>query len=227
MSYINTVPRLFRPTTKYEYSCLGFITLQNILQKITGKPLREYANENIFDVLGMKHTTYGPKTQNNKEVMTLVAPTVKQPDGSVLLGEAQDPLGRIMNWENSGNSGLFSSAQDLALMAAALMNGGKINGVSILGKQTVAAMTQVPKGFEHIGRSLGWENYSMPGKYGCMFHPTLTFAHTGHTGTSILIDPVAKVAVILLTHRVHPVDTGYVGRLRALVHNAVGAAIIE
>ena len=60
-----------------------------------------------------------------------------------------------------------------------------------------------------------------------MFHPTLTFAHTGHTGTSILIDPVAKVAVILLAHRVHPVDTGYVGRLRALVHNAVGAAIIE
>ncbi|MBR5891878.1 MAG: serine hydrolase, partial [Bacteroidaceae bacterium] len=202
MSYINSVPRLFRPTTRYEYSCLGFITLQNILQRITGKPLCEYAQENIFDVLGMKHTAYGPKTKNMKEIMELVAPTVKQPDGSVLLGEAQDPLGRVMNWENSGNSGLFSSAEDLALLAAALMNGGSINGVSVLGKHTVEAMTRVPEGFEHVGRSLGWENYSMPGKYGCMFHPTLTFAHTGHTGTSILVDPVAKVGVILLAHRV-------------------------
>ena len=43
MSYINIVPRLFRPTARYEYSCLGFITLQNILQRITGKSISEYA----------------------------------------------------------------------------------------------------------------------------------------------------------------------------------------
>ena len=227
MSYVNTVPRLFKPTTQYEYSCLGFIALQNILQKVTGKPLRDYAKENIFDVLGMKHTTYAPKTLKNEEVMALVAPTVKQPDGSVLLGEAQDPLGRVMNWENSGNSGLFSSAEDLALLAAALMNGGKINGVSVLGKLTVDAMTQVPAGFEHIGRSLGWENNAMPGKYGCMFHPTLTFSHTGHTGTMIMVDPVSKVGIVLLAHRVHPVDKGTVGKLRTLVCNTVGAAVIE
>ena len=227
MSYINTVPRLFKPTTKYEYSCLGFITLQNILEKITGKPIRDYAKENIFDVLGMKHTTYAPKTLKNEEVMALVAPTVKLPDGSVLLGEAQDPLGRIMNWENSGNSGLFSSAEDLALLAAALMNGGKINGVSVLGKLTVDAMTQVPKGFEHIGRSLGWENNAQPGKYGCMLHPTLTFSHTGYTGTTIVVDPVAKVGIVLLAHRVHPIDKGSIARLRALVCNAVGASVIE
>ena len=227
MSYVNTVPRLFKPGERYEYSCLGFIALQNILQKVTGIPLRDYAKKNVFDVLGMKHTTYGPKTLKNEEVMALVAPTVKQPDGSVLLGEAQDPLGRVMNWENSGNSGLFSSAEDLALLAAALMNDGKINGVSVLGKLTVEAMTTVPKGYEHIGRSLGWENDAQPGKYGCMFDPVHTFSHTGHTGTMILVDPVSKVGVILLAHRVHPEDKGTVGRLRALVCNAVGAAVIE
>ena len=227
MSYINTVPRLFRPTTQYEYSCLGFITLQNILERITGTKLRDYAKEHVFDVLGMKHTTYGPKTLKNEEVMALVAPTVKMPDGSVLLGEAQDPLGRVMNWENSGNSGLFSSAEDLSLLAAALMNGGKINGVSVLGKHTVKAMTTVPKGFEHIGRSLGWENDAQPGKYGCLLHPTRTFSHTGHTGTAIVVDPEAKLGIVLLAHRVHPVDTGSVGKLRALVCNAVAAAVIE
>lgn len=132
-----------------------------------------------------------------------------------------------MNRENSGNSGLFSSAEDLALLAAALMNGGQINGVSVLGKQTVEAMTTVPRGFEHIGRSLGWENDAMPGKYGCMLHPTRTFSHTGHTGTAIVIDPVSKLAIVLLAHRVHPEDKGTVGDLRAKVCNAVGAAVIE
>lgn len=115
------------PGERYEYSCLGFIALQNILQKVTGQPLRDYAKENIFDVLGMKHTTYGPKTLKNEEVMALVAPTVKVPDG-----------------------------------------------------------------YKHIGRSLGWENDAMPGKYGSMLHPTLTFSHTGHTGTAIVVDPCIK-----------------------------------
>ena len=55
----------------------------------------------------------------------------------------------------------------------------------------------------------------------------LTFSHTGHTGTMILVDPVSKVGIVLLAHRVHPVDKGTVGRLRALVCNAVDGAIIE
>ena len=55
MNYICSMPRDFKPTTQFQYSCLNFITLQNILQNITGKKISEYAQENIFDVLGMKH----------------------------------------------------------------------------------------------------------------------------------------------------------------------------
>ena len=198
------------------------------MQKITGKTLSDYAQENIFDVLGMKNTTYSPKAQNKEAIMALVAPTEKQPDGSVLLGEVHDPLARVMNHGNSGNAGVFSTAEDLAILAAALMNGGVINGVSVLGKLTVDAMTQVPAGFEHIGRSLGWDNYSpYASNNGHMLNQTRTFGHTGYTGTSIVIDPVSKLSVILLTHRVHPVDKGGVVRLRAQIANVVGGAVIE
>ena len=228
MNYICTMKRDFKPTTQFQYSCLNFITLQNILQKVTGKTLSDYAQENIFDVLGMKNTTYSPKAQNKEAIMALVAPTEKQPDGSVLLGEVHDPLARVMNHGNSGNAGVFSTAEDLAILAAALMNGGQINGVSVLGKLTVDAMSQVPAGFEHIGRSLGWDNYSpYASNNGHMLHQTRTFGHTGYTGTSIVIDPVSKVAVILLTHRVHPVDKGGVVRLRAQIANVVGGAVIK
>ena len=61
MMYISTrIKRNFRPGTQQLYSCLNFITLQNILEKVTGERLCDYAQKNVFDVLGLKHTTYFP-----------------------------------------------------------------------------------------------------------------------------------------------------------------------
>lgn len=226
MSYICTMKRDFKPTTKFQYSCLNFITLQNILQKITGEKLCDYAQKHVFDVLGMKHTTYLPL--NKPEIMPLVAPTEKQPNGKVLLGEVHDPLARIMNHGNSGNAGVFSNAEDLAILAAALMNNGEYNGKHVLGALTVEAMITVPEEVKSLGRSLGWDNYSpYASNNGNLFHPTKTFGHTGYTGTSFIVDPVSKTAVILLAHRVHPVDKGGVVRLRALVANAVAGSILD
>ncbi len=226
MSYICTMKRIYKPTTKFEYSCLNFITLQNVLQNITGKKLADYAQENIFDVLGMKHTTY--MASKKPEILPLVAPTEKQPDGNCLIGEVHDPLARVMNHGNSGNAGVFSNAEDLAILAAALMNDGNVNGKQVLGKLTVETMTRVPQETEVLGRSLGWDNYSSyASNQGNMFHPTRTFGHTGYTGTSIIIDPVSKTAVILLAHRVHPADKGSAVRLRALVANIVAGSIVK
>ena len=226
MSYIAAMKRIYKPTTQFEYSCLNFITLQNVLQNITGMTLAEYAQKNIFDVLGMTNTTYMPK--NKPEILAKVAPTEKKPDGECFLGEVHDPLARVMNHGNSGNAGVFSNADDLAILAAALMNGGNYNGKQVLGKLTVETMTTVPEGFEHLGRSLGWDNYSpYASNNGNLFHPKKTFGHTGYTGTSFIVDPVSKTAVILLAHRVHPVDKGGVVRLRALVANTVAGSIVK
>ncbi len=224
MEYISTCKRDFKPTTKFQYSCLNFITLQNILQNITGVTLAEYAKKNVFDVLGLKHTMYNP----TGKTLEMCAPTEKQKDGSVLCGKVHDPLARLMNDGNSGNAGVFSNAEDLAIIAAALMNGGSYNGKRILGKLTVDTMTRVPEQVKSLGRSLGWDNYSpYASNNGNLFHPEKTFGHTGYTGTSLIIDPTAKISVILLTNRVHPEDKGSVVRLRALVANAVAGAVIK
>ena len=227
MSYICKVKREFKPTTKFQYSCINFITLQNILQFITKETLSEYAQNNIFNVLGMNNTTYSPKTRR-PDLMPLVAPTEKQKDGSVLLGEVHDPLARVMNHGNSGNAGVFSNAEDLAILAAALMNNGEVDGKNVLGALTVETMTTVPDEVKTLGRSLGWDNYSSyASNHGNLLHPTQTIGHTGYTGTSFVVDPVSNVGIILLAHRVHPNDKGGVVRLRALVANAVAGAIIK
>ncbi len=224
IDYIASCKRDFPPTTKFQYSCLNFITLQNVLQNITGVTLAEYAQKNVFDLLGMKHTTYNP----TGEILALCAPTEKQKDGSVLRGVVHDPLARLLNGGNSGNAGVFSCAEDLAILASALMNDGCYNKKQVLGKLTVQMMTTVPKGFEHLGRALGWDNYSSyASNNGNIFPEGTTYGHTGYTGTSIVIDPISKVSVILLTNRVHPEDKGSVVRLRALVANVVAGSVVK
>lgn len=224
MYWISNCKRDFKPTTGFQYSCLNFVTLQNILQNITGIKLMDYSQKNVFDVLGMNNTTYNP----SGKLLKLVAPTEKQKDGSVLKGRVHDPIANILNDGNSGNAGVFSNAEDLAILAAALMNGGEYNGKRILGKLTVETMTRVPEQVKKEGRSLGWDNYSSyASNNGNLFHPEKTFGHTGYTGTSFIVDPVSNTAVILLAHRVHPEDKGSVVRLRALVANVVAGSIIK
>lgn len=228
LDWISHCKRDFRPTTDFQYSCLNFITLAYILEKMTGMTLTEYAQKNIFDVMGMKNTSYSPKAQGKSEMMKLIAPTEKQADGSVLLGEVHDPLARVINKGNSGNAGVFSNAEDIAILVAALMNGGEINGARVLGKATIERMSSVPKETAKLGRSLGWDNYSpYASNNGNILHPTKTYGHTGYTGTSIVIDPVNKISAILLTNRVHPEDKGGVVRLRALVANVVAGSIVR
>jgi CubicO group peptidase (beta-lactamase class C family)/lysophospholipase L1-like esterase len=221
IDYIAHCKRDFKPTTDFQYSCLNFITLQRIIETVSGQNLRDFAKANIFDVLGMTHTDYQP----TGETLARVAPTEKQPDGSVLRGVVHDPLARIMNGGISGNAGVFSDANDLAILASALLNGGIYNGKRILSPQGVKTMTTVPREVYALGRTPGWDIFSDYASNRGDLLSEQTFGHTGYTGTSIVIDPETKAAVILLANRVHPDDAGSIVRLRSVVANAVASAI--
>lgn len=241
--YIATqVKRNFRPGTDFMYSCLNFVTLQRILERVTGEKLYEYAQRNVFDVLGLTHTCYfpliyTPAVSNSAELAGLCAPTEVQADGKPLVAQVHDPMARMIMGGNSGNAGVFSNAEDLSVICAAIMNGGclvdkkgnSLESTRILSPATVRLMTTIPSQNDpSVGRALGWDKKSShSGLRGDLFNPETTIMHTGYTGTSIVIDMESKTAVILLTHRVHPQDKGGVGRLRALVANIVAGSIIQ
>ena len=241
--YIATeVKRNFRPGTDFMYSCLNFVTLQRILERVTGEKLYEYAQKHVFDVLGLKHTcyfplVYDPADSNSAELAGLCAPTEVQADGKPLVAQVHDPMARLIMGGNSGNAGVFSNAEDLSVICAAIMNGGALRdknnhtleSTRILSPMTVRLMATIPSENDpSVGRALGWDKKSShSGPRGDLFNPETTIMHTGYTGTSIVIDLESKTAVILLTHRVHPEDKGGVGRLRALVANIVAGSIIQ
>lgn len=227
--YISTeVNRNFKPGTDFMYSCLNFVTLQNILEKVTGERLCDYAQREVFDALGLEHTCYLPDVKR-PDLMDLIAPTTVQPDGKPLRGVVHDPLARRLNGGNSGNAGVFSNAEDLSVIAAAVMGGGEVNGRRILESETVKLMCTVPyKNDPRIGRALGWDMYSPHSSCkGTLTSQRRTLCHTGYTGPSMVIDLENQLAIILLTHRCHPYDTGSLKELRAEVADIVAGAVIR
>ena len=223
VNWISHCKRLYAPETGWTYSCCNYIMLQQVIEKITGQTLQQFAHDNIFAPLNMRHTDYRP----SKALAALCAPTEKQADGNCLLGVVHDPLACTMMGGLSGNAGLFSSAEDVATYCAAILNKGELNGKRILSPLAVKCMETVPRSLAQFGHTPGWGISTPYSSNSGDLLSAQTFGHTGYTGTSIVIDPANDVAIILLTNCVHPVDKGNVVRLRALVANAVAGAILK
>jgi CubicO group peptidase (beta-lactamase class C family) len=186
------------PGTRMVYSDLGAILLGMIVERVSGESLDQYLARHLFAPLGMLETRYLPPAQ----WLARVAPTEVDPwRGRHLRGEVHDEnasrLGGI-----SAHAGLFSSANDLARFARALLNGGSLDGHLVMRPETIREFTRVQNpGLSH--RALGWETPNGTNSSGRLMRRP-AFGHTGFTGTSIWIDPANDQFIILLTNRVNP-----------------------
>jgi CubicO group peptidase (beta-lactamase class C family) len=209
------------PGKAFHYSCLGYITLAHIIRQITGQTVAQFAAENIFRPLRLEHTFFNPPAAfKDKCVPTQVL------GGNPLRGVVHDPLARLQGGV-SGNAGLFSTADDLAVFCQMILNKGTFEGKRILSPLTVERMTEVYPQAAFAGRGLGWDldsDYSTNG--GDLFGPR-SFGHTGYTGTSMWIDPETDIFLIFLTNRVHPDDKGSIVALRSRLANVVAAALLK
>jgi len=209
------------PGEKFTYSCLGYITLAYIVKKITGKTIAEFAEQNIFRPLRMRHTFYNPAPK----FLSLCVPTQVYEE-KPLIGIVHDPLARLQGGV-SGNAGLFSTADDLAVFGQMLLGKGEFKGVRILSPLTVERMTTVYPKAAFAGRGLGWDlSSAYASSAGDIFGPR-SYGHTGYTGTSMWVDPETETIVIFLTNRVHPDDKGEIVIKRCRVANVVAGAIIK
>jgi CubicO group peptidase (beta-lactamase class C family) len=221
VNYIAQLKKESPPGEAFKYSCLGYITLAYIIKKVSGQNVAEFSAEHIFEPLKMKHSFFKPR----EKFRELCVPT-EVVKGKPLTGIVHDPLARLQGGV-SGNAGLFSTADDLAIFAQMLLNSGEKGKIRILGPLAVERMTEIYPRTAFSGRSLGWDldsEYSSNG--GDLFGPR-SYGHTGYTGTSIWIDPETKTYVIFLTNRVHPDDKGAIITIRSRIANIVASAILK
>ncbi len=204
------------PGSQFRYSDINFIVLGEMVQRLTGGPLDRYAKEQIFRPLGMEHTTYLPPAEWRNEI----APTEVDPHtGQLLRGIVHDPTARQMGGV-AGHAGVFSTADDLAKFAQALLdNDGKIWSPLTVEKMTTPQQPQT----QSILRGLGWDIDSPYATNRGELLPVGSFGHTGFTGTSLWIDPTTKTYIILLTNAVN--NHGNVVSLRTRFATAVTTAL--
>lgn len=186
------------PGSTYLYSDLNLITLGVLAERVTGQPLDRLVHDRVTAPLGMRDTGYNP-TDRDRAAATEYQTA---PARGMVRGEVHDEnawsLGGV-----AGHAGVFSTADDLAVLAQALLDGGTYRGHRILTPRSVELLiTNFTPEFPGDSHGLGFEldqRWYMDALSG-----PRTAGHTGYTGTSIVIDVQSRSFAILLTNRVHP-----------------------
>ncbi|HTC36538.1 MAG TPA: exo-beta-N-acetylmuramidase NamZ domain-containing protein [Bryobacteraceae bacterium] len=210
------------PGVRFVYSDINFILLGEIVHRLTGKTLDEYARENFYQPLGMRETTFLPPAS----LRPRIAPTEIDPaTGQPLRGEVHDDTARYMGGV-AGHAGVFTTAADLAKFAQMMIDKGEGNGVRLFTAATVEKFTspQSPPD-QPILRGLGWDIDSTYSSNRGELFPIGSYGHTGFTGTSVWIDPFSRSYLIILTNVVHPHRGHSLTSLRSRVATLVAASL--
>jgi uncharacterized protein YbbC (DUF1343 family) len=214
----NVTPRA-APGIESTYTDLGFLLLEEVVRRVTARELPAFAEGAIFAPLGMRETGFLPSNERKQR-----AAWTELVDGAWRVGVVHDPRAYLLGGV-AGHAGLFSTADDLALYARAMLGGGEADGKRFLSSQSVAAMIapyDVPGGV----RALGW---SVESRWRGDGLSPRAIGHFGWTGTALWIDPDKDLFTVILTNRVHPDGHGdskpLVARINTLAAQAIGPAV--
>jgi CubicO group peptidase (beta-lactamase class C family) len=246
-----TTPLAANPATRAQYSDIGFIILGLALERLADESLDRFCQREIFAPLAMNHTTFNPpaelrakipptadeRPQSKEEPRGSDTPVRQLPKASLLQsgsqqsprstfrqkliqGEVQDENASILGGV-APHAGLFSTAEDLAKFAQAMLN----RGSPILRPETVVLFTRRESAPPGTTRALGWDTPSTPSQSGKYFSPQ-SYGHLGYTGTSLWIDPTRQLSITLLTNRTWPDSSNQaIKQVRPKFHDAVIEAL--
>ncbi|HEX6968138.1 MAG TPA: serine hydrolase domain-containing protein [Micromonosporaceae bacterium] len=200
------------PGKTFRYSSVGLMVLGKIIEKVTGKSLDQALRANLTGPLGLRYTGFNPnKWLGTVDRNTRLAATDARSSRGLLRGVVHDDVANHLGGI-AGHAGIFSTAEEVAVIGQMLLDGGRYGGKRILSEATVRRMlTNVNAGVPAIDP----ERPNRPSDHGLgvvlnqpWFMGKLasrrTFGHTGFTGTSLLVDPSRRLVLVLLTNRAHP-----------------------
>ena len=196
-------PLQFPPGSRWAYCQSGMNTLGHIIEVVSGESFPAFLQRHIFGPLGMIDTTFYPTPAQLERLVT----AYKQDDGMLIATQLPwdfDPA-NVVRFP-AANGGLFSTASDYARFCSLLLNDGSVGGRTYLSKTAVDHMRTIASGELKTGFTDGnaW------GLGVCVVREALgvsaalspgSFGHGGAYGTEAWIDPVKKIAYILMISR--------------------------
>jgi len=204
LSTILDSDRCYNTGEEVQYSCMGYIVLQHIIEKIDKAPLDELAKKYVFEPLGMKSTCYNPLAANQKEQAKPIAATERYPHtGEWATGHVHDEnayfLGGI-----AGNAGVFATLDDIISFAGMCSAKGiNKNGNVYLSKEWFDRSIKNYTPNKTESRGLGFQIKGQQTFPGGKLLSEGSYGHTGFTGTSLYVDYETGLWGVLLTNAVH------------------------
>ncbi len=187
----------------YKYSDLGYYIMQKVVENESSKKLDEYTSTNFYKPLGLRYTTFNPLGQH---LASGIAPT--EIDNyfrfQTLQGHVHDAGGAMMGGV-AGHAGLFSNANDVAVIMQMLLNKGSYGGISFIKPETVELFTS--RNGKSTRRGLGFDMKDINASKVRNMSPlasNATFGHTGFTGTAAFADPEHNLVYVFCANRTYP-----------------------
>lgn len=213
------------------YSDLGFILLGMCLQRIAGASLHELCRMRIYEPLGVDELMFQPvaskeqRDHRGHHWRGFIAPTEDDPwRGRILLGEVHDENAYALGG-CAGHAGLFGTAAAVLVLADVWLD-GYLGRSDFLSPSWVRQFVTRSPTMPQSSWGLGWDTPSQPSSSGRHLS-SQSFGHLGFTGTSLWIDPLVELEIVLLSNRVHPSrrDTR-IQQFRPLIHDIVYETIV-
>lgn len=192
-----------RPKREYKYSDLGFYLIAQMVQRLTGKSLDQYVNDEFYQPLGLSSATYNPWANTS---MTRIPPTEEDKyfRRQRIQGYVHD-MGAAMLGGVSGHAGLFANAQDVAILMQLLLNNGYYGGQQYLKPETIRTFTS--RHPECSRRGTGFDMKELKPEKSqnqCASSSSSSFGHLGFTGTATWADPENNLIYVFLSNRTYP-----------------------
>lgn len=192
-----------RSKREYRYSDLGMILMGRTVHEVSEKPVNEYAHECFYGPLCLQTTTYNPLEKHSRNHIT-PSENDRYYRRQVLQGHVHDMAAAMLDGV-AGHAGLFSNANDLAIIMQMLINKGYYGGEQFLKPETVRLYTERCK--DCTRRGIGFDMKELdPTKSQNMSQKASknTFGHLGFTGTAVWTDPDHNLIFIFLSNRTFP-----------------------
>lgn len=209
LQMIRDEPLIYACGERSVYSDLGFMLLGLLVERLSGMGFDQWCEETIVRPLGADPLMYCPtvgRAQTGVARPTFdasrIAPTEQDEwRHRLLCGEVHDENAAAMGGV-AGHAGLFGTAESVLAVSGAWLSGYH-GRESILDEKLVRQFTTRQEFAARSSWALGWDTPSAPSSTGSHFSER-TFGHLGYTGTSLWIDPLCELEVVLLSNRVHP-----------------------
>lgn len=219
----NVTKGLHRDSAKYRYSCVNMILLQRAIDSLNKQPINDYLDQSFYGPLGLQTACYNPRELYDQD--RIVPTSSDRWRGQLLCGTVHDPTAALMGGI-SGNAGLFSNANDLAILFQMLLNGGTYGGQRFLRDSTVALFTKKQRGH----RGYGFDKPPRRSDYVVAESASYSsYGHTGFTGTCVWVDPEHDLIYVFLSNRIHPSVKNYKlnelrirQRIHQVIYNSMG-----